>query len=53
MEDQTVQILGRQLPPEELFFGNNFSGKSEKADWGGLCSRNHVLRTVSDFLFYH
>ncbi|XP_058807299.1 piwi-like protein Ago3 [Phymastichus coffea] len=45
LEDDTVQLKGRLLDPEELKFGNEYKIKSTNADWGKAATNSAVLRT--------
>ena len=47
IEDDTLNLMGRVLDPEEILFGNDYKTKSDIADWARAATNSKVLRTVS------
>lgn len=46
IDNDTLDLTGRVLDPEELLFGNDYKTKSPNADWGKAATNSKVLRTV-------
>ncbi|XP_001603582.2 piwi-like protein Ago3 [Nasonia vitripennis] len=45
IDNDTLDLTGRVLDPEELVFGNDYKTKSPNADWGKVATNSKVLRT--------
>lgn len=46
IENDTIDMKGRTLDPEEIFFGNDYKTRSNNADWSKAATNSVVLRTV-------
>lgn len=51
IENDTIDLKGRTLEPEEIFFGNDYKTKSANADWARAAVSSEVLRTVSHIIY--
>jgi hypothetical protein len=52
IENDIIEIMGRVLDQEEIYFGTNFKIKSDTAEWQRYT--NNILRTVSiQFFIYN
>ncbi|XP_014222980.1 piwi-like protein Ago3 isoform X2 [Trichogramma pretiosum] len=45
LESNIIDFQGRVLESEEIMFGNNYSTRSDNADWGKAATSSKVLRT--------